>query len=140
MDNKKDKLRTFACYIGTTKYSAGIFLSRKIAARTPYSKYLRLEEFEDFGSALSEFFIRYPTLRGCDGFALNKLFRIKEPPLYSVFSTLEHVVITEDKNGFDNIEILLPDDWREAYVKGGLTYEEAQEYARMRFVKIYKKH
>lgn len=138
MADKNNNLISIPCFIGTTTHFAGVFLSRKIAARTPYSKYLRLEEFEDFSSALNEFFIRYPALNDCNEFTLNKLFRIKEPSLYSVFSTLEHVVITEDKNCFENIEILLPDDWREAYVKGGLTYEEAQEYARMRFVKIYK--
>lgn len=136
MENKKNL--TFPCFIGTTKYSAGIFLSRKIAARQKYAQHLRLEEFPNFDQASEEFFSRYPQLANVDDFNANRIYKVKEEPFYAVFWTLEHVVITIDDDNYDKLEILLPDDWNSAWSKGHLTYEEAQNFAAIRFARIYR--
>lgn len=138
MATSRDDNMKFPCYIATTKYSAGIFLSRKIASRQKYAKHLKLEEFDCLNSAIDVFVQRYPGIVECEDFRLNRIFQVKEKPLYTVFWTLNNVVITEDNGNFDKLPVLLPDDWREARCRENMTYEDAQMYASIRFARIYK--
>lgn len=126
------------CYIGKTRYSAGIFLSKEIGRRKPYGKHLEFEEFANYRIAAAEFERRYPETMTTEEFVLNKLFRVKPESLFSVYWTCVDVVITPDYNSNVNIRTILPDDWHIAWAKHYLTYDEAQAFARARFLRYYK--
>lgn len=128
------------CFIGSTKFSAGIFLSRQITERKLYADHVKLEEFKSYYLAETEFKTRYPGLIERDEFRLNKLFRVKEEPFYAIFWTSEKIVMTNEKNMYTNIKILLPDDWQDTWSKSSMTYEQAQDFGRARFMRYYKNY
>ena len=139
MDNQATRIRTI-CYIGETSYKAGIFLSYKIAARKSYFKNLRLEGFESFTEALEEFKTRYDSVIDMETLRVNHLYDVRPSNVYSVFWTPLNVGICYTCAFADATDKLLKNDDNFCFWKHYLTYDEAQKYARERWVKWYKRY
>lgn len=133
-----ESCKKIGAYIGTTKTSAGIFLSRKIINRKKYGKYLHVERFENLEEAVETFFSRYADWVKREEFRLNKLFRIRENPRYSVFFSGEYVGLTYSENCYETAEKVLPADAAIPYWRHNLTYEEATNYVRGHFANWYR--
>ena len=81
--------------IGETRFSAGIFLSERIARSKMYGNNLKMEKFGDFYEAEAEFFHRYPSLKENPDFRLNKLFKVRENPGFDVYWSRSRILIAQ---------------------------------------------
>lgn len=124
------------CFIGETKYKAGIFLSIKIAEGKPYYKHLKLEAYSDFQTAESEFLRRYREKLSEEIIRLNRLYEVRERPLYSVFCTPLCVGMTCSEYALENFCIILKGYRGPVWWKHALDYEEA---ARRVWLKLHRK-
>lgn len=127
-----------SCYIGRTKYSAGIFLSMQVAKRKKYGKYLKFTVYPDFAEAEKAFWSEYSDVIEKQNFRLNQLYPVAEKPLYSVFSTWYHVGMTYGDNCFECADMVLPKNSMEPYWEHNLTYDDAITIVKNHFVKMYK--
>ena len=139
MDDYKERVIKTRCYVAETKYKAGIFLSNKIAEKRPYYKQLSLREFDCFEEAFA-FFEKNHTIDVAEDecLRLNHLYSVRDEPFYTVLSTPFAVGITNTKYWQDNVKVLFANAQENVWVKHNLKYEEAQQYAKMRFCKIWK--
>lgn len=133
-----DDYTNLICYIGTTKTGAGIFLSDKIIGRKKFANHLRTETFRTFDEAESEFFSRYEDRIDRKNFRINKLYKIKEDSLYSVFFSAEYVGITYADNCYETADKVLGFELAMPYWRHNLPYEKAILYLRSHFVNWYK--
>ena len=93
--------------IGETKYKAGVFSSEQEAMKKKYYEILKLERFSDLEEAKKEFFFRYGNVIPQKEFELNKLFPVREKPLYAVFYTPYCCGMTEMYQCEDRVKKLL---------------------------------
>lgn len=133
-----DDYTNLTCYIGTTKTSAGIFLSYQIMERKKYKRYLHTESFKCFDDAFKEFFVRYEKWVDRKGFHLNKLYKVKEEPLYSVYFSGDYVGMTYSSNCYETADKVLGGELAMPYWRHNLPYERAMLYLRSHFVNWYK--
>ena len=121
---------TVGCaYIGETQYKAGIFLSQRIAENKPYGKHLVLKKFENFNAAETVFFEKYGEVVQKEEFRLNRLFQVRESPLYSVYWTSFCAGVTYTKNFYENMGVILPGHNSFLGVKHDMEYQDAMCYA-----------
>lgn len=125
-----------SCYIGETRYKAGIFLSIKIAEGKPYFKHLKLEAYSDFQTAESEFLRRYREKLSEEIIRLNRLYEVREHPLYSVFYTPFCVGMTHTETAFKNSQVIFRGYTGPVWWKHALDYEEA---VRRVWIKLHRK-
>lgn len=123
--------------IGKTRFSAGLFLSKRIANRKLYASHLKFEEFSDFQTAEQTFFKCYPWLDTGE-FKLNKLYPVKERPEYCIYYTREIVLIGEGDTADEVAAMCFNASEDDVFIKTLSDYEEAQVYARNRFVRYWK--
>ena len=124
------------CYIGETKFKAGIFLSRQIVDRKKYAESLRLMKFGSYQEAREAFLKAYGEITGED-IRLNYLYEVRSREIYSVLSTPYYVGVYET-----HLRELF---YQESCLKHAknvvsqdcLSYEEAIKTARERFARIW---
>lgn len=133
---KKRSLTT--CYIGKTKFSAGIFLSHEIARRKAYGKHLKFVEYDNWEKALDAFLSRYKNHLDDEDIIPNKLYSIYPTNAYSVFYSPYYVGITYSKHYNDNLSVIMRNSKDYFYAKHNLTYEDAVSFARGCFSRYWK--
>ena len=114
------------CYIGETKFKAGIFLSRQIINRKKYKDSLKITEFSSYDEAKQAFLSYYKHIS-------------EDRHIYTVFSTMNAVGIVEEETRTTFLPAILGDIDLSIRFRYDLTYEEAQKVARNIFVRIYKR-
>lgn len=124
------------CYIGETKFKAGIFLSRQIAGRKKYAEHLKFMKFDSYEQAKEAFLHDFGNVTG-ENIRPNRLYDVRDRDIYSVFLTSYHVGIfdTELKGMFKKLPF--PQNGQEAVWQDYLTYEEAVKIIREHFVRVW---
>lgn len=124
------------CYIGKTKFKAGIFLSRQIAGRKKYAEHLKLMKFENYEQAKEAFLQAHGKVTG-ENIRLNCLYDVRDKEIYSVFLTPYHVGIfeTELKGMFKKLPF--PENGQGAVWQDYLTYEQAVKIVREHFSRVW---
>lgn len=130
------KLRS-SCFIGETRFYAGIFLSRKIAMRKPYANSLRLIQFESFAEAVQRFLEMYGEIVNLKELRVNTLYQVRAKDIYSVVYTSYGAGITLTENFAYNVSCMLSESCHTLAAEHGLEYEQAAEAVRTRFVEQY---
>lgn len=126
-----------SCYIGETKFCAGIFLSKKIIARKAYGESLRLEKYPEFEQAYEAFLQKYGAKLHVETIMLNKLYQVRDKNCLTVFYNPEMVGITYTEQYSQNIWAICRSDITEFWYKHNMSYEEAIIFAGERFVRYY---
>lgn len=126
------------CYIGETKFKAGIFLSRQIINRKKYKDSLKITEFSSYDEAKQAFLSYYKHISE-DELRLNCLYEVRDRHIYTVFSTMNAFGIVEEETRTTFLPAILGDIDLSIRFRYDLTYEEAQKVARNIFVRIYKR-
>lgn len=87
-----------SCYIGRTKFMAGIFLSRKIAEAKPYASALELTEYATYEEAEQMFFNEYGSWINKKEFYVNKLYDVRKRNIYAAVCIPEGAGVFEMEN------------------------------------------
>lgn len=136
MDSARKSLEV-PCFIGETKFKAGIFLSENIARKKAYFKDLQLFRFPNYLMAKERFMEIYGEFIEED-FCPNKLYEVRSKKIYSVFSTpyFVGVVETEKSEMIDFTKVTK--DVEKIRWQDYLLYENAIKIAKEKFVRIWK--
>ncbi|MDO5424032.1 MAG: hypothetical protein Q4F41_09930 [Eubacteriales bacterium] len=113
------------CYIGETKYKAGIFISLEAAQSKKYFDQLIMEAYPSLEAAKNTFTEKYANVLGGGEIKLNYLYQIREAPQYSVFETSFCVGITHTKGYKDSLKRIFTKPVRSVHWTHGLSYESA---------------
>lgn len=97
MDSGEKRYRE-PCYIGSTKFMAGIFLSRKIAESKPYADSLELQAYDTYADAERAFFDMYEEWIDKNEFYVNKLFDVRKRNVYAAVCIPEGAGVFEMEN------------------------------------------
>lgn len=115
------------CYIGRTKFMAGIFLSRKIAESKPYADSLELQAYDTYADAERAFFDMYTDWIDKNEFYVNKLYDVRKRNVYAAVCIPEGAGVFE----MENMSVLFRATVRRNInifsdtILDNLTYEEA---------------
>ena len=129
---------TTLCLIGETRYSAGIFLSGAIARRKSYGIHLRLTVFQDFQNAYEQFVSMYSGKVDMRTFQVNRLYKVREDNIFSVFSTPYMIEICRSCDFVSEMRRHFGTEHFRVWERGNLAYEEAMKIAKERFVRYWR--